>query len=1126
MASLDQNFPMLVLSLLQGSWCQEYVDVAILHSLTGTLAISEITVVQAEILAIEELNAAGGVLGKQIRYTLHDGQSSPSVFASKAQSITTNASIATTFGCWTSSSRKAVLPYYEGANKQLWYPVQYEGQECSKNVFYSGASPNEQIEPSIFWLLNQYPRNFYLLGSDYVFPRTANKIIKAMLDKLGGTVIDEQYVPLPADAQQSADNQIALSNYLDSLKTRMPQGCVIYNSLNGDANVQLFTLLQQKNMSAQMYPTMSVSITETEANVIGVDKLFGHFAAWNYFMPDPTTQPKTFTQTISQGFVKRFRSRFGNASLVNDPMEAAYINVYIWATAVDKAQSFDVDLVRQAAYGVTFDAPEGTVTLQTNHHLSKYARIGQFRADGLLDIVWANQNPVYPVPWNQYIPETTGKYCNWALSTNTSGSYYSQYSPPQINIALLYDPEQSKILQSQLLAIQKINTVLSGVLGNILVPNIVNINWDSTRIAQNLQNASAVFTPALNLTQDALLQSLSASYSKALVYVPSTVGQTNARNVFRFDLTVYQMLSRTLPWLSSFKIDAFFVVSDGSPKALEISKYVKSQWQTKYKFLGQANLTVMGENTLQIQQMIQTINQGQATRMVIINTLPGYSPSIGQLFSGFRNITAKVKILNTNLEEDQLVPIMQGSYTVSTYFESLLVPENQAFLTTYTGTYGTNKVTESMVQAYNAIMLWMNAVKQAQSLDLTKIRVAQYGLVQSSLSGNYQMEYSNRISCSYRIGKVVTDGSLAIYRFEMGIDDTNTALFVSPLKAVQGDPDYYGPVLIPEPLSSPGRIFTLSMAVIGCIFIIVLWFWVMYHQGMLVIRRAGIKFLTLTLLGSLLGITCVFCIYTIQRTPLSCRLQYWPQHVGFFLCFGSLLQKCMTVYAVNKKRSAKAKPVKANPIRNVAGLVLLIVTVLVAQYFVEQDVIETLHYTVENGVSYREFDICKHTPFGYGILVAELLTCIIGSVLAFQIRDVPHPSDEAMHMGEAVYVWAFTRIILEVVIEFAPYEHELFFQLQAWGEIIPNVHTAVIFVIPLWWRVRNGQGNDESYLNSRHRSRNQSTGAKSSHIANSIIKEGPDRNSLGKSSSEQDLLQQIELLKKEVQSLKEKNDLK
>jgi urea transport system substrate-binding protein len=234
------------------------VNVAIMHSLTGTMEISEKTVVNAEILAIEEINATGGVLGKKIVYNVYDGASSPSIFAQKAQMITSDPNIATTFGCWTSSSRKAVKPIFEAANKQLWYPVQYEGQECSKNIFYSGATPNQQIEPAVFWLLDNYPnRNMYLVGSDYVFPRTANSIIQSLMDKVAGNVVGEKYVPLPSTPAESAQNNIDLNAILDDILVKMPNGGSIFNSLNGDANIQLFTLMQQKGMSAAKYPTMS-----------------------------------------------------------------------------------------------------------------------------------------------------------------------------------------------------------------------------------------------------------------------------------------------------------------------------------------------------------------------------------------------------------------------------------------------------------------------------------------------------------------------------------------------------------------------------------------------------------------------------------------------------------------------------------------------------------------------------------------------------------------------------------------------------------------------------------------------------------------------------------------------------
>jgi urea transport system substrate-binding protein len=292
-----------------------------------------------------------------------------------------------------------------------------------------------------------------------VFPRTANDIIKSMLRMLGGTLIGEEYAVMPQSPADSAANNIKIGLVLDDILLKMPNGCVIYNSLNGDANVQLFTLMQQKGMTPDRFPTMSVSITETEASEIGIDKLIGHFAAWNYFMSNPNMISRTYDDYMSLGFINRYRARFGNSSLVNDPMEAAYINVYVWAAAVERAQSFDVDRVRSASYGISFDAPQGVVTMQTNHHISKYPRIGRFRNDGLFDVVWEGTNPVYPVPWNQYIAETNGKFCNHQLNSTDA----SKFTPAQVRIGLLYDPNYSDILKAQMLAIENINRVSNGV---------------------------------------------------------------------------------------------------------------------------------------------------------------------------------------------------------------------------------------------------------------------------------------------------------------------------------------------------------------------------------------------------------------------------------------------------------------------------------------------------------------------------------------------------------------------------------------------------------------------------------------------------------------------------------------
>jgi urea transport system substrate-binding protein len=263
--------------LLSAALAADPVSVAIMHSQTGTMSFSEIPVIKAEILAIEEINAKGGVLGRQIAYKIFDGASLPATFKVKADQIVANKSYVTTFGCWTSSSRKAVKPVFEAANALLWYPVHYEGQECSKNIFYSGATPNQQIEPSVYWLLNKYTaKTMYLVGSDYVFPRTANQIIKAMLEQLGGTLVGEAYVPLPGNEAESAQNNDMLRIYLEQLKASYPEGCVIYNSLNGDANVQLFAHMSDLGMGPDKYPTMSVLISEAETEPIGVSKLVGH----------------------------------------------------------------------------------------------------------------------------------------------------------------------------------------------------------------------------------------------------------------------------------------------------------------------------------------------------------------------------------------------------------------------------------------------------------------------------------------------------------------------------------------------------------------------------------------------------------------------------------------------------------------------------------------------------------------------------------------------------------------------------------------------------------------------------------------------------------------------------------
>ena len=384
----------------------ETIKVGILHSLSGTMAISETTVVEAEKLAIEEINNAGGVLGKQIEAVEEDGASDWPTFAEKAAKLIDNDQVKTIFGCWTSASRKAVLPVFESKQHMLWYPVQYEGQECSKNIFYTGAAPNQQIEPAVDWLLENKGKEFFLVGSDYVFPRTANTIIKEQLKAKGGTTVGEDYLPL---------GNTEVTPIITKIKQALPNGGVIFNSLNGDSNVAFFKQIQSAGLTPDKYPVMSVSIAEEEVRQIGKEYLIGHYAAWNYF--------QTVESPANVKFVDAFKAKYGQDRVTNDPMEAAYIMVYLWKQAVEQAGTADdLEKVRAAAIGQEFGAPEGPVKMYPNHHISKTVRIGQVRDDGLFNIVWSTDGPVAPVPWNQFVPDTKGFACDWS-DPNKGGKY-------------------------------------------------------------------------------------------------------------------------------------------------------------------------------------------------------------------------------------------------------------------------------------------------------------------------------------------------------------------------------------------------------------------------------------------------------------------------------------------------------------------------------------------------------------------------------------------------------------------------------------------------------------------------------------------------------------------------------
>ncbi|MBW3579005.1 MAG: urea ABC transporter substrate-binding protein [Actinobacteria bacterium] len=357
------------------------IKVGILHSLSGTMAISEVSVKDAEMLAIEEINAAGGVLGKQLEPIVEDGASDWPTFAEKADKLINEDGVATVFGGWTSASRKAMLPVFERNQELLWYPVQYEGLEASPYIFYTGAAPNQQIIPGLEYLKEQGHQRIFLLGSDYVFPRTANKIIRAYAAANSLEIVGEEYTPL---------GHTEYSTVINRIKSADPDA--VFNTLNGDSNVAFFKQLRNAEITAEDLPVMSVSIAEEEIKGIGPENVAGHLVAWNYF--------QSLESPENEEFVAAFKDRYGAERVTTDPMEANYAGVYLWAQAVEKAGSTEPEAVKEAAAGLTFQAPGGTYTIDgNNQHLFKTARIGVVQPDGQIEQVWATDEPVEPDPF-------------------------------------------------------------------------------------------------------------------------------------------------------------------------------------------------------------------------------------------------------------------------------------------------------------------------------------------------------------------------------------------------------------------------------------------------------------------------------------------------------------------------------------------------------------------------------------------------------------------------------------------------------------------------------------------------------------------------------------------------------
>ncbi len=356
--------------------------VGILHSLSGTLASSEAPVVDAVVLAIAEINAAGGLLGRPVEAIVADGHSEAAVFAAEAQRLIVQENVRTVFGCWTSASRKTVVPIFEEQDNLLVYPVQYEGIEESPNVIYMGAAPNQQIIPAVHWAFETAgKRRFFLVGSDYVFPRTANAIIKDTLHSLGAELAGEEYLPLGETEARDVARKIVASK---------PD--VILNTINGDSNRSFFRELRRAGITPDKVPTISFSIGEVELRNFDLTQMAGDYAAWNYF--------QSLTTPENLAFVRKFQARFGNRRVVTDPMEAAYVGVKLWADAVRQARSDRPADIRRAMQNRRLAAPEGEVRIDpATQHAFKTPRIGKITPSGQFEIVWTASKPEAPKPY-------------------------------------------------------------------------------------------------------------------------------------------------------------------------------------------------------------------------------------------------------------------------------------------------------------------------------------------------------------------------------------------------------------------------------------------------------------------------------------------------------------------------------------------------------------------------------------------------------------------------------------------------------------------------------------------------------------------------------------------------------
>ncbi|HSC24628.1 MAG TPA: urea ABC transporter substrate-binding protein [Candidatus Babeliales bacterium] len=356
---------------------QKTIKVGILHSLTGDLAISERPVAEATLLAIKEINATGGILGKKIEPLLIDGASDENVFAAQAHYLITQEKVVVIFGCWTSPSRIMVKNIVEQYNSLLFYPVQFEGLENSHNVVYTSSNPNQQVIPGVTWCLQHLGTKFFLVGSDLIM----HAIIKDIVYAYGGKIVGEEYLAL---------KNKNVNHIVEKIIATQPD--VILNNIEGESNLIFFNELRKQKITPEKIPSMSFSVSEPELREFNIDSMTGDYATWNYF--------ESIDSIENKNFVKKIKEAFGKDHPVDDAMEAAYYGVYLWKQAVEKAQSTNTDLVRISLYNQAFNAPQGIIHVAENSlQMWQFTRVGKIRSDKKFTILWSSKKAIQPMAY-------------------------------------------------------------------------------------------------------------------------------------------------------------------------------------------------------------------------------------------------------------------------------------------------------------------------------------------------------------------------------------------------------------------------------------------------------------------------------------------------------------------------------------------------------------------------------------------------------------------------------------------------------------------------------------------------------------------------------------------------------